>query len=132
MFLYDEQEKLIAKYPQWVEFTSSGDFAEQYEEIVNDDGPIVDNAIRQFAISAKWPELTPRNGAALRERFDFAMDLANLLSQFQMKVPKTNNRAAQLIFLLIDAWAWCGFSQHHGLLENLRNAGKMKNPHEKN
>ena len=132
VFLDDGEKKLAAQYPQWVELTSLGDLADQYCDIVFDDNPVINQAIYQFAETGTWPPLTKSQGAALRERIDFAIDLATLFSQCGVKVPKAKTRISQIKFLLIDAWGWCGSAQRHSVLEIVRDAGSAKNPHDKN
>ena len=74
----------------------------------------VEEAIRQFASTGKWPLLSPIGGAMLLERLSFATGLMDELhwyaKQWKMGAPtKEMDEEETICWFLIDAWDKFGF-----------------------
>ncbi len=103
-------------------FPDAGEVASaflSYERVTND---AVQVAIRQFAASRIWPELSPAERLMLTFRLDFAAGLAGLLAQ--QPTPWTDSGDAahdenRLGWLLLFAWEQEGFSSLHQNLARL-------------
>ena len=119
VLLYDEERKFAASYPRWRSFVGPGDLEDQYEEFVLQHQGAVERAVRLFAKTNQWPELTPQEVAALRERLDFAIDLTTLLVQSRVRIPRVDTRQRKIKWLLIFAWEWGGFASRRGNFESL-------------
>ena len=120
VLLHDEERKFAANFQRWNAFLKGGDLADQYEDLILEHQEAVEQAVRIFARTSQWPEMTPQEVAVLRERLDFAIDLATLLGQASVRIPKLETRQRQIEWLLLYAWDWCGFSSRSGSFEHLR------------
>jgi hypothetical protein len=76
----------------------------------------VDDAIRHFAETLEWPEMTPLETFFVNARLDFAWEIASILNTSRdgnpfiaYPAPDTCNTSELLEWLLIDIWPYgCG------------------------
>src|SRR4051812_49390721 len=106
VLLHDEERKFDAKYRRWNFLIQPGDLHGQYEALILETEETVDRAAQHFAKKKKWPELTPREIAALWERLDFGIAMAELLGQSQAQIPGVRSASQRTEWLLVFAWKW--------------------------
>lgn len=127
-----ERKLLGAKYPHWTKLATPGDLADQYVDLIFERGPTIDVVVTDFCKTGTWPELSAQDGAALLERFEFAVGLAIAFDELRATVPGPRSRQEKLEWILNRAWHAFGAGQIHSTLESLECVGSAENPNAKN
>jgi hypothetical protein len=118
-----ELERFEATLPHSTEFfPRDGDINETFLRHETETDKAVALAVRQFAMTGEWPELSPIQKVMLSFRLDFAASVACLLAQQPAPwtdIDERDKKEHRLCWLMLFAWENEGFPKLQKSLQRL-------------